>query len=35
MGQVRDAFLMNVYLDVRNPGGRDFGMRGIWARGGK
>ncbi len=31
VGQVRDAFLMNVYLGVRNPrlGGRDSGMRGI------
>ncbi len=35
--QVRDAILMNVYLEVRNPGGSgfDFGIRGIWARGGK
>ncbi len=35
VSQVRDAALMNVYLDVRDPGGRDFGARGIWARGGK
>jgi hypothetical protein len=26
---------MNVYLDLGDPGGRDFGMRGIWVRGGK
>ncbi len=26
---------MNVYLDLGDPGGRDFGMRGIWGRGGK
>ncbi len=32
--QVRDVVLMNVYLDLGNPGGWDFGMRGIWARGG-
>ncbi len=25
VGQVRNAILMNVYLDLGNPGGRDFG----------
>ncbi len=29
VSQVRDVVLMNVYLDLGNPGGRDFGMRGI------
>ncbi len=30
VSQVRDAILMNVYLDVGNAGGvRDSGMRGI------
>ncbi len=31
----RDVVLMNVYLDLGTPGGRDFGMRGIRTRGGK
>ncbi len=35
VSQVRDVVLMNVYSDQGDPGGRDFGMRGIWARGGK
>jgi hypothetical protein len=35
VSQVRDVVLMNVYLDLGDPGGRDFGMRGIWARGEK
>ncbi len=30
--QIRDVIFVNVYLGV---GGRDFGMRGIWVRGGK
>ncbi len=29
VSQVRDVILMSVYLDLGNPGGRDFGMRGI------
>jgi hypothetical protein len=29
VSQVRDAILMNVYLEVRNPGGLDFGGGGI------
>jgi hypothetical protein len=29
VSQVRDVVLMNVYLDLGTPGGRDFGMRGI------
>jgi hypothetical protein len=34
--QVRNVVLMNVYLDLGNPGGgRNFGMGGIRARGGK
>ncbi len=35
VSRVRDVVLMNVYLDLGDPGGRDFGMRGIWLRGGK
>jgi hypothetical protein len=35
VSQVRDVILMNVYLDLGNSGGRDFGMGGKWARGGK
>ncbi len=33
VSQVRDVILMNVHLDLGDPG--DFGMRGIWAREGK
>jgi hypothetical protein len=33
MGQVRDAFLMNVYLDVRNPGGSGFWNEGYMGKG--
>jgi hypothetical protein len=29
VSQIRDVVLMNVYLDLGNPGGRDFGIRGI------
>jgi hypothetical protein len=29
MSQIRDVVLMNVYLDLGTPGGRDFGMGGI------
>ncbi len=29
VSQVRDAVLMSVYLDLGNPMGQDFGMRGI------
>ena len=29
VSQVRDVVLMNVYLDLGTPGGRDFGIRGI------
>jgi hypothetical protein len=29
VSQVRDVVLMNVYLDLGNSGGRDFGMGGI------
>ncbi len=35
VSQVRDVILMNVYLNLGDPGGSDFGMRGIWVRGGK
>jgi hypothetical protein len=35
VSQVHDVILMNVYLDLGTPGGRDFGIGGIWARGGK
>ncbi len=35
VSKVHDAILMNVYLDVRNPGGSGFWNEGIWARGGK
>jgi hypothetical protein len=30
VSQVRDVVLMNVYLDLGNSGGRDFGMGGKW-----
>jgi hypothetical protein len=33
MGQVRDAFPMNVYLDVRNPGGSGFWNEGYMGKG--
>jgi hypothetical protein len=33
MGQVRDAFLMNVYLDVRNPRGSGFWKPGYMSKG--
>ncbi len=29
MGRVRNVVLMNVYLDLENPEGRDFGWEGI------
>ncbi len=29
VSQVRDVVLMNVYLDLGAPGGRDFGIGGI------
>jgi hypothetical protein len=29
VSQVRDVVLMNVYLDLGTPGGRDFGIGGI------
>ncbi len=29
VSQVRDVILMNVYLDLGTPGGRDFGTGGI------
>jgi hypothetical protein len=29
VSQVRDVVLMNVYLDLGTPEGRDFGTRGI------
>ncbi len=32
MGQVRNVVLMNVYLDLENPGGSGFWVGGIWAR---
>ncbi len=35
VSQVCDVVLMNVYLDLGDPGGRDFGMRVIWVGGGK
>ncbi len=30
VSQVRDAILMNVYLEVRNPGGSVFWSRGVY-----
>ncbi len=33
MGQVRDAFLMDVYLDVRNPRGLEFWNGGYMSKG--
>jgi hypothetical protein len=33
MGQVRDAFLMDVYLDVRNPRGLGFWNVGYMSKG--
>ncbi len=33
MGQVRDAFLMDVYLDVRNPRGSGFWNGGYMSKG--
>ncbi len=35
MSQVRDTVLMSVYLEVRNPGGRDSGVGGYISKGGK
>ncbi len=35
VSQVRDAILMNVYLDVRNPGGSGFWNEGYIGKGGK
>ncbi len=35
VSQVRNVVLMNVYWGWETPGGQDFGMRGISARGGK
>jgi hypothetical protein len=33
VSQVRDIVLMNVYLDLENPRGWDFGMRGYMSKG--
>ncbi len=33
VSQVRDAILMNVYLEVRNPGGSGFWSRGYMSKG--
>ncbi len=33
VSQVRDAVLMNVYLDVRNPGGAGILERGVYRQG--
>jgi hypothetical protein len=33
VSQVRDAILMNVYLDVRNPGGSGFWNEGYMGKG--
>ncbi len=33
MGQVRDAFLMDVYLDVRNPRGLGYWNGGYMSKG--
>ncbi len=33
VSQVRDAVLMNVYLEVRNPRGRDFEIGGYISKG--
>ncbi len=33
MSQVRDAILMNVYLEVRNSGGSGFWSRGVYEQG--
>ncbi len=33
VSQVRDVVLMSVYLDLGNPGGRDFGMKGYRSKG--
>ncbi len=33
VSQVRDAILMNVYLDVRNPGGPGFWNEGYMGKG--
>ncbi len=35
VSQVRDVVLMNVYLDLGDPGGSGFWNEGIWVRGGK
>ncbi len=35
VGRVRNVVLMNVYLDLGNPGGSGFWVGGIGARGGK
>jgi hypothetical protein len=32
MGRVRNVVLMNVYLDLENPGGRDFGVGGYMSQ---
>jgi hypothetical protein len=33
VSQVRDAILMNVYLEVRNPGGSGFWSQGYMSKG--
>ncbi len=33
VSQVRDVVLMSVYLDLGNPGGRNFEMRGYMSKG--
>ncbi len=33
VSQIHDVVLMNVYLDLGNPGGRDFGMKGYMNKG--
>ncbi len=33
VSQFRDAILMNVYLEVRNPGGSGFWSRGYMSKG--
>jgi hypothetical protein len=32
VSQVRNVVLMNVYWDLENPGGRDFGMGGYMSQ---
>ncbi len=35
VSQVRDVVLMNVYLDLRDPGGSGFRNEGYMSKGGK